>query len=196
MKECRGCNEEKSLDEFWRMKASKDGRQPRCIKCQSERNAARKGQPTPESAREYKRDWHQRNKNQVVEKVAEWRENNLDRSREIAREGKRRRYHANPEVARTKSASYQATRRARKKGAGVVEQIDRREVYERDGGICHICDTPVEYDDMHLDHVIPLAKGGAHTHDNVATSHSKCNVRKGASIVPLDTLKDPFRARR
>lgn len=34
----------------------------------------------------------------------------------------------------------------------------------------------------HLDHVIPMSKGGGHTYANTQCSHLKCNVDKGARI--------------
>ena len=57
---------------------------------------------------------------------------------------------------------------------------------ERDHGICAICGKPVnmetdacnnEYGS--IDHIIPLAKGGTHTWDNVQLAHRVCNSKKG-----------------
>lgn len=33
---------------------------------------------------------------------------------------------------------------------------------------------------LHIDHVIPLVKGGSHTLENVRPSHAICNLKKGA----------------
>jgi 5-methylcytosine-specific restriction endonuclease McrA len=35
----------------------------------------------------------------------------------------------------------------------------------------------------HLDHVIPLSKGGNDTPDNVRTTHAKCNMAKGDVVL-------------
>jgi len=75
-------------------------------------------------------------------------------------------------------ATYQATRRARKADA-FIEAIDRQTVFSRDGGLCGICQQGVEPANWHLDHVIPLSKGGQHSYDNVQVSHPVCNMRKG-----------------
>ena len=55
---------------------------------------------------------------------------------------------------------------------------------------CHICGEPINYDaprddprSFALDHVIPLARGGADDHTNVAASHRACNSKKRARIV-------------
>jgi 5-methylcytosine-specific restriction endonuclease McrA len=60
-----------------------------------------------------------------------------------------------------------------------VEPVSRDKVWTRDNGICGICGSPANNDDWHLDHVIPLARGGLHCYDNVQVSHPLCNMRKG-----------------
>lgn len=74
------------------------------------------------------------------------------------------------------------------------EYIDRRLVFERDEWTCQIChgsiDTKLRLPDLMaatLDHVIPLAKGGTHTWDNVAAAHALCNYRKGCMTPDLTT---------
>lgn len=66
-------------------------------------------------------------------------------------------------------------------------------LYERDGGICHICGGQCDWNDYIVrsgtfvagpkypskDHVIPLAKGGLHVWENVKLAHFICNARKG-----------------
>lgn len=70
-----------------------------------------------------------------------------------------------------------------------ADDIRPRDVYERDGWVCHICELPVDEsvkwpDPMSpsLDHVIPLSKGGHHVWDNTALAHLDCNVRKGDRV--------------
>lgn len=70
-------------------------------------------------------------------------------------------------------------RRARKRDA-LVEVVHRSVVWERDEGVCHICQHPADESNWHLEHVIPLAQGGEHSYGNVAVSHPKCNLRKGS----------------
>lgn len=59
-----------------------------------------------------------------------------------------------------------------------VEHVDRQVVFERDEGICGICREPVERNDFHIDHVIPLSKGGEHSYANVQVAHPPCNLAK------------------
>lgn len=100
----------------------------------------------------------------------------------------------------TKACSWQAYRqrnldrvraqwlvnRARGKGAEAVEYILPSDVFERDGGICQLCDYPVNPTvevpnpfAVTIDHKTPLSKGGSHTMENVQLAHFYCNSAKG-----------------
>lgn len=59
----------------------------------------------------------------------------------------------------------------------IVRPIDERVVYERCHHCCVYCGR---VDDLTLDHVIPIAKGGPHTEDNLVIACKKCNCKKGA----------------
>jgi 5-methylcytosine-specific restriction endonuclease McrA len=76
-------------------------------------------------------------------------------------------------------AAAQHRRRARKLKA-FVEDVDLAVVFTRDKGICGICSLPVDPDNWHLDHVVPLARGGEHSYENTQVSHPSCNQQKGA----------------
>jgi hypothetical protein len=71
--------------------------------------------------------------------------------------------------------------RRRKESKRARAQRFRATVIERDGLVCHICGTDVEPHDVHIDHVLAIAKGGDSELDNLRVSHSRCNLRKGAS---------------
>jgi 5-methylcytosine-specific restriction endonuclease McrA len=85
-----------------------------------------------------------------------------------------------PERMRALKQKGELNRRARKRNQ-FVEDIDPQVVFERDQGICGICGTAV-IGKFHVDHVIPLSKGGLHTYGNVQTVHPICNERKGPKL--------------
>jgi 5-methylcytosine-specific restriction endonuclease McrA len=89
-----------------------------------------------------------------------------------------RRYGASPKGKRTMRASA-ANRRARKLDQ-FIENVDPEIVYEMHGGMCGICKKFID-GDFHVDHVIPLVKGGMHGYVNVQPAHPSCNLRKGAT---------------
>jgi len=124
-----------------------------------------------------------------------WRLAHPDRAREIRRKSMVKIRRAKPELVHAADRRWRqkhpekvrdkvARRRALKKGNGPAESIDYRVVYERDMGICGICYEPVSSRNWHLDHVIPLSKGGTHTYGNVQVSHPECNLSKGAGQSP------------
>lgn len=64
--------------------------------------------------------------------------------------------------------------------AGVyIEEVDRLVVFQRDNGMCHLCQLPVDPDNWHLEHKVPISKGGLHCYSNVGVSHPDCNWHKG-----------------
>lgn len=57
---------------------------------------------------------------------------------------------------------------------------DKREVYEKQGGICPVCGKPYRYEDMHGDHIVPWSKGGHTLKDNLQMLCRDCNLKKSA----------------
>jgi 5-methylcytosine-specific restriction endonuclease McrA len=59
----------------------------------------------------------------------------------------------------------------------VQRKISRRALFARDGWRCVYCGTTSGR--LTLDHVLPRSRGGASVWENVVTSCSPCNLRKG-----------------
>ena len=59
--------------------------------------------------------------------------------------------------------------------------LTRNAVFARDNHRCQYCRGPAES----LDHVIPRARGGGHTWENVVACCRRCNIRKGSRL-PAD----------
>jgi hypothetical protein len=53
------------------------------------------------------------------------------------------------------------------------------EVWERDGGACVYCDCTEK---LHIDHLIPVSKGGSNHASNLQLLCAECNLSKGARI--------------
>lgn len=72
----------------------------------------------------------------------------------------------------------QALRRA--KGAEKELVTIGQAMFDADG-LCHLCGAPIlSHADAHLDHIVPLSKGGQHTMDNLAPTHARCNqIKRG-----------------
>lgn len=63
---------------------------------------------------------------------------------------------------------------------GKVTNRMRFAIYERDHYRCRKCGRRTN--DLEVDHIIPIAKGGKSTFDNLQTLCHRCNYRKGSSI--------------
>lgn len=63
----------------------------------------------------------------------------------------------------------------------------RFEIFKRDGFRCIYCGTTPVQSVLHIDHVIPVAHGGASVADNLVTACQDCN--SGKSSISLDDRK-------
>lgn len=45
--------------------------------------------------------------------------------------------------------------------------------------LCALCGGWM-FDTPHVDHVVPLSRGGAHVEGNLQLTHAVCNLKKGA----------------
>ena len=74
------------------------------------------------------------------------------------------------------------------------EFYTEQQVLELYGNLCHLCGIIIDLNasrqagkgnwqyGLHIDHVIPLSKGGADNLQNVRPSHGKCNLQKGDKV--------------
>ena len=91
--------------------------------------------------------------------------------------------------------AFSTARRARKSGAAVYP-IRHDLIVSSAGGVCYLCECLLVADAVApapdstvLDHVIPLARGGAHSEANLRVTHWFCNSLKSELLV------DEFRVR-
>lgn len=129
----------------------------------------------PEVISERQRAWRNANRERMRELVRRWRENNPERWRDIHDAGDIRRRMQLKELCAHEACKL----------------VERRVVWGRDEGHCRIklvCDSVfVPFEKMHLDHVVPLSKGGLHCYNNVQTSCPPCNLVKNDKIIPQGT---------
>jgi 5-methylcytosine-specific restriction endonuclease McrA len=56
--------------------------------------------------------------------------------------------------------------------------MNRRDIYNKYKGHCAYCGKKIEYDDMTIDHIAPLSKGGSNDLANTIPSCQLCNNQK------------------
>jgi len=47
---------------------------------------------------------------------------------------------------------------------------------------CYLCCGLIPLGERHVDHIVPLSKGGKHKASNLGIAHSSCNLSKGAKM--------------
>lgn len=136
--------------------------------------------------------------------VRAWCEKNPDRKRELARKSNakpdvsannvaraKRWTELNPEKAKANDAVGDRNRRSAKKGAagrhttGDIEAILVRQKFK-----CAECGVSVKKrENRHVDHIVPLSKGGTNWPSNLQILCPPCNLKKAAKD-PLDFAKE------
>lgn len=107
---------------------------------------------------------------------------NYARYCERAKQYQKARRDSDPEAFREYHRNALLKRRALERQA-FIEFVDARAVFTANHGICGICRTPIDpASRWHLDHVIPLSKGGVHSYDNVQIAHAHCNLAKASKL--------------
>jgi 5-methylcytosine-specific restriction endonuclease McrA len=72
-------------------------------------------------------------------------------------------------------------RRARKRAAEGSHTVDElKALFQRQRGKCAYCGVSIR-NGYHIDHVIPLARGGSNWIANIALACAKCNLTKSAT---------------
>ena len=65
----------------------------------------------------------------------------------------------------------------------------REEHIERHGSYCPACDSTVPFENLSVDHIVPMSRGGRTSRANAAILCRRCNSRKGNSMSMLDLLR-------
>lgn len=74
---------------------------------------------------------------------------------------------------------------ARERG-GTVGVALRFQALTRDHFRCRYCGVNGKAFELHVDHVVPLARGGESTLDNLATACAPCNLGKSDTLLPCE----------
>lgn len=140
-------------------------------------------------ARDYERERRRKDAINRTATTKEWRRLNPEKVREgnakrdpaMLREVSRQWRIRHPEQAAiTAAASY-----AKRRGAGGrFRKTDIAEIMERQHGKCAYCGTSV-LEKRHIDHILPVARGGTNARSNLQILCPPCNHRKRATH-PID----------
>ena len=171
-----------------------------CVKCNNEKDGTHKSyckscmakrsaeyyQKNKEKINEIHKEYLQNNKEKILEKEKEYRQNNKEKLSEYNKEYRQKNPHKKRESDRKRKAL---------KRANIHKPYSEKQVLKLYGTSCHICKEGIDMfanrsvgafgwqRGLHIDHVIPLSKGGPDTIDNVRPAHGLCNLQKFNSIL-------------
>jgi 5-methylcytosine-specific restriction endonuclease McrA len=188
-KTCSKCKETfPATEEFFRWHNKKKGKlYSQCRPCAKEAGRAYY-EVNKEKIKEYSKAYRDSHKDYYNNYTKQWRLDNTEQQRSLVRAWKK----ANPE----KKKGYEKKRTSIKRGYSEFSLI---QTY---GVLCHLCFKPIDFSaprqcgvegwemSLHIDHYIPLSKGGEDEVDNVRPSHAKCNVTR--KTAPVEVYRAPL----
>ena len=193
MKKCNKCGETKLRAGFHKQTQKKDGLQSLCKICVAADHREYRAinlDKARERGRKSNRRWIATNPDKARESERKYLVANLELVRQRGREYQRRRRVANPDIFRAadrrrhiaqpeRARLGRLRRRARKKANGIFVVTDR-EIKSMLAKPCYLCgDAP----SVHVDHIVPLVKGGRHSVGNLAGACAPCNLGKHAMLL-------------
>ena len=151
----------------------------------------------PEKAKQRNREYYVKNVEKINERNRKFRENNPEKVKEY-----QDKYRAENKEAREayRQANLERFRHYARKRKALKLENGHEEYFENQvldlyGTDCHICASPVDLTasrkvgvgdwkfGLHIDHLLPLSKGGSDTLSNVRPSHAICNLQKNAAVL-------------
>ena len=204
-KQCTKCKVLKCFTSFSVDNTKKYNIRSQCKKCNSKGiRSYQCSNATTNSKREYSkryyndnkdairianRNYYINNRDVILNKSNEYRKANIEKSINRSRLF----YSENTEYCKEKSKIYKKTdkgiaiaknnnhKRRSKKKQGDVSTKQLLEL-QQNAKVCYWCNVSFKDKKVHIDHYIPLSKGGEHTLSNLVVSCAKCNMSKKAKM--------------
>lgn len=179
---CTKCGESKPFAGFSKNIRARDGMNCHCKDCARIATAVWRAN-NPERARASENAYRAANIDKVKARyVAHYKANYDKKKANVLR------WQAeHPESVRMYRATARARRRAAEAGGSLSTGLAEK-LFKLQRGKCACgCKQPLG-DDYHLDHIMPLARGGSNTDDNIQLLRSRCNRQKQAKH-PIDFMQ-------
>ena len=160
-KNCKKCDQVKPVDCFSKRSQMKDGLEHVCKSCIAAKNQNDKDK----NAVRHKR-YREANKEKVRQATLNWQINNP----ESYKRSKNKWRLENPEKFRSLKQKRRA--KIRENGTFVISGKEIKRLYESS---CFYCGSDNQ---IEIDHVIPISKGGRHSIGNLVSACKKCNRSK------------------
>jgi hypothetical protein len=204
-KRCNACQQVKSASEFHVHKASPDGLRYQCKDCRKiERKTTYEANKHRELAKskEYRdahpeytlqraKEYYENNREKVLVRQSAYNSANRPKINDYLKSWRKK----NPELARKHVRIRDRRMRAAKLGNS-WEPYTEIQVLNLYGNTCHLCKEPIDFEaprqvgvegwekGLHIDHLLPISKGGPDMLENVRPAHGLCNLKKNGRVAP------------
>lgn len=164
-------------------------------------------QPCKDADRSYKQQYSVLNKEKIQQYASEYQKSHKEQINEASRKYRANNPEKRKQIVKAWNDANKDKRRATwhrrraRLNSCETEFFTENQILETYGTDCHICNEPIDLDaprhcgedgwekGLHLDHVIPISKGGTNTVGNVKPAHGFCNVSKNGLDKSYNSVK-------
>ena len=171
-KRCTKCGSVKPLSEFYKCSGNHDGLKGMCKICVKQQHA----QYYIEHHEEYKvhmRSYYREHIDEYKVHDQEYYQQHVEERRAHIRE------YGTSDVGRAVDKAAKHNRRIQ--GGSQLTGAVIRDVVEASNGVCPYCGK--SFKEGHMDHIVPLSRGGTNDRDNLAYVCASCNLHKHTMTV-------------
>jgi hypothetical protein len=203
-KKCTGCQRILAYDQFYSdPRTKRDGLYPCCKKCFAQRGLKSRNKDVERTCLMALATYY-RHHEENLQRGKRYRENNKQKnaarhhSYYLRNKAKIREYQRNnPHIWKKSSASWRKRNPERARMLSRIRSHERRakihvsggsytpddvaKQLKAQGGNCWWCGAPLD-EKYHIDHRIPISKGGSNDAGNIVIAHPQCNLHKSAKM--------------
>ena len=183
MKRCSKCKQKKDTNDFNKNKSKSDGLSTECKLCKRQQDAKYRKENV-EYCKDYQVKYWKENSAELYEQKKGYIANNkiahLQRQHIWYEKNKNDIKVRTSQYKKDHPEQYQMynNRRLASKKTSVVDKFAHQDIIAKYGNKCFYCNDLF----THIDHYIPLSKGGSHTLENVRPSCEHCNLTKSNKL--------------
>ena len=189
-KRCPKCNEYKTLNNFYKNKSRKDGLSAYCKICTNQLNIQTHNK-NKEHYKKYQKQWKAANREYVNSRDKKYREEHPEiefkKQKKYRETHKEQLYEKGKKYRETHRDYFKVKYKERKNNIkstndGSITQALLEELLLLQDNKCTYCGCKLTPDNKHMDHIIPISRGGTHTADNIHYVCKGCNQSKGSKL--------------